>query len=260
MSLSALRFLVLLQPMSAPPLPIHQNPKRSTTHNIGSSVAIALCIALVAALSYSLGTRHALITAWIRARKTRTHTSPPPSIPEPRRHARQISGPLNVESSAPIKPWLHASETPASARLVAHEMHAEQIHELGLPSPRKAPSRTSRMSFERKPWWLGYAGGRGGCVDGKERAGSVHVCWFQSGGDRNRSIDSSSGIEGDSSDGGCRASEHGAITTRAGAMHAEARAGCDEGRVSGGSRVADRSRLEYVRRIYVERKSRVETL
>lgn len=258
LSLSALCFL-LLHPISALPLSTHKYPKRSTPHSVGTSVAIALCIVLVAALSYSLGTRHALVTAWIRARRTRTNTRSHPRIPDPRRHARQISAPLKVESSAPIKPWLHEGETPASAR-IAYEMHAEQIHELGLPSPRKPPSRTSWMSFERRPWWLGYAGGRGGCIDEKERERSVHVCWFQAGRERNGSIDSSGGVQGNGSGGGCRASRHGASTTSTGAMHVEMRAGGEEGRMSRGSSLAGWSGLEFVRRIYVERKSRVETL
>ncbi|KAF3033045.1 hypothetical protein E8E12_004743 [Didymella heteroderae] len=176
MSLFAFKFLFLLRTISASPLPYHQNPKRSTTsQNVGSGFAIAICIILLAAIFYYLGMRHSRTKSWLSARKT--HTQPTLShdsrvYPEARKHKRQISCPLAVSSSAPIKPYdERVLEAPTPSLLVYYEMHAEQIHELGLPSPRKPAFSASGLERERMPWWLEYVASSKQRGDGEEKEG-----------------------------------------------------------------------------------------
>lgn len=154
-----IRSFALFRTISASPLYHHRHAKRNTTsQNVGSGFAIAICIVLLAGVFYYLGMRHERSKSWFLQRKA-------PVVPEAnvefksttekQGHKRQISCPLAVSSSAPIKTHEDPIEAPAPS-LRYYELPIKEIHEMGLPSPKKPPPRASWLSLDRKPWWLKY--------------------------------------------------------------------------------------------------------
>jgi hypothetical protein len=245
-SLLIIQLLISLRTISATPVPSHHHhAKRSTAkQNVGSGFAIAICILFLAAIFYYLGTLHSRTKSWFS--KLTAPAQPEPihgsvASPAQRGHKRQISCPLAVSSSAPIKPYDDPIEAPAPS-LRYYEMHVNEIHELGLPSPKKRP-RSSWLELDRRPWWLkhGEKEQRGGCEE-DGRKSMPH--WFKSG------RGSSSFVRGD-------ASSRSSGGTRGSALQTGDAALSDTGRGSGGSSVLDWSGLDHVRRFYVERKSRI---
>ncbi|KAF1931953.1 uncharacterized protein M421DRAFT_90146 [Didymella exigua CBS 183.55] len=179
----AIQFLVLLRTISASPLPHHQNhAKRSVSgQNVGSGFAIAICVLFLATTFYYLGTRHERTKAWFIKRNAPAqpeHSSGSGVVSEAQRHRRQISCPLAVSSSAPIKPYDDPIEVPTPS-LRYYEMPVEEIYEMGPPSPIKPPSR-ARLSLDRKPWWLKHSEDQEqGRSEGAIRSKSIHS-WFKS--------------------------------------------------------------------------------
>lgn len=238
--------LPLLRTISASPLPqYHQQAKRGASpQNIGSGFAIAICIIILAGVFYYLGMHHERTKSWFIKRKADDTPEPAresETVAEGKRHKRQISCPLAVSSSAPIKPYDDLVEAP-TASLRYYELPIKEIHELGLPSPKKPPPTVSWLSLDRKPWWLTYPE-KGGRRQSARTNGSRGMrTWF-----RSESISSFS---------------ESAPTTPP-PMHEAAlpeayhtvKNDCE--RKSEGSTLMDWSGLDYVRKIYVERKSRI---
>lgn len=247
-SLFAIQFLILPRTISATPLPYHPNhAKRSTSsQNVRSGVVITICILFLAAIFYYLGMRHERTKSWFSKRNL-------PAQPElscgsgvnteRQRHKRQISCPLAVSSSAPIKPYDDPIEVPTPS-LRYYEMPVEEIHEMGLPSPKKPPPRASWLSLDRKPWWLI-------CADDKQQGGSEGAARSQSMPSWFKSAKSNSSIAHK------QASAPLPDVTYAYTLEAGRRDLKDMERASDGSTLLDWSGLEYVRRFYVERKSRI---
>ncbi|OSS49263.1 hypothetical protein B5807_05567 [Epicoccum nigrum] len=152
--------VILLRTISASPLPHdHKLEKRNTTsQNVGSGFAIAICIVLLAGVFYYLGMNHERTKLWFSTRKAHAAAEPdedPKTSTDSRGHKRQISCPLAVSSSAPIKPYDDPIEAPTPS-VRCYELPIKEVHEMGLPSPRKPPPRASWLSLDRKPWWLKY--------------------------------------------------------------------------------------------------------
>ena len=155
-----LYLVILLRTISASPLPHdHKLGKRNTTsQNVGSGFAIAICIVLLAGVFYYLGMNHERTKLWFSSRKAHAAPEPdeePKTSTDGRGHKRQISCPLAVSSSAPIKPYDDPIEAPTPS-VRCYELPIKEVHEMGLPSPRKPPPRASWLSLDRKPWWLKY--------------------------------------------------------------------------------------------------------
>ncbi|KAH6643601.1 hypothetical protein C7974DRAFT_1233 [Boeremia exigua] len=242
----AFQLLIFLRAISASPLPQHhQQAKRSTTHqNIGSGFAIAICTVILACFFYFLGMRHECTKSWFNKRKAYNESTPAREtgkITEERGHKRQISYPLAVVSSAPIKPYDEPVEAP-TASLRYYELPIKEIHEMGLPSPKKQP-RASWLSFDRKPWWMKYPESNGQRRSARTSGSKSMRSWFKSG----ENLDVTHDKDHVSS---CHTTE---------TVHGEERSAdlIQSERKSNRSSLMDWSGLDYVRRIYMERKSRV---
>lgn len=246
MFLFAILFLTFISAISATPLPHHQkHGKRSTANqSVGSGFAIAICILFLAAAFYYLGMRHERTKSWFSKRNAPKVEAPHGSnaAREKQSHKRQISCPLAVSSSAPIKPYNEAIEVPTPS-LQYYEMPVEEVHEMGLPSPKKPPLRASWRSLDCKPWWLKHA-------EDKHQSGSVPTFgsksmpnWFKSA--KSSNINAHKEALGASSD------VTPAFTLK---DHADPN---DLERASNGSNLIDWSGLEHVRRFYAGRKSKI---
>lgn len=270
-SVQSLRCLCLIsafsRTISASPLP-RRSPqaKRGTTpQNIGSGFAIAICVVILAVVFYYLGMRHKRTKSWLKKRKAPAALEAPAteSTTDGQRHKRQISCPIAVASSAPIKPCDDPVEA-ATASLRCYEMPTKEVYEMGLPSPKKPPSRVSWLSLDRKPWWLTNAGKEGGRHSVKTSGSKSMRTWFRS--------DSIVSVPEDRSmrtwfrsDSVGTMPEHMPTSTPSSpppvpkvALSDTPRAINDNGeRRSDGSTLMDWSGLDYVRKIYVERKSRI---
>ncbi|KAJ4338223.1 hypothetical protein N0V95_008110 [Ascochyta clinopodiicola] len=146
-----------------------------------------------------------------------------------------------VSSSAPIKPYDSPVEAPTQS-LRYFELPIKEVHEMGQPSPKKPPPRASWLSLDRKPWWLRYP-------DAEEQRRSARTSrsksmrsWFKSDKGANNAqeeVPSLPFVQMEVVRGGA-----GSVTE-------------DKERSSDGSTLMDWSGLDYVRKIYVGRKSRV---
>lgn len=241
----ALQLLITLRTISASPLAQrHKHAKRTmTSQNVGSNLAIAISFTLVAAIFYFFGMHHERTKLWFSQRSTSATDDPiqdEKASPEGQRLKPQISCPVAVLSSAPIKPDDNPVEAPTPS-LHYFELPIKEVHEMGLPSPKKAPPRASWLSLDRKPWWPKYPETEGQARIARTSRSKSMRSWFRSEKIMSKSqeapIPSHSVIE---------------ITD----LHARSKE-CEEERKSDGSTLMDWSGLDYVRRIYVERKSRV---
>ena len=243
-----LHLFILLRTISASPLSQHHKHAKRTipSPNVGSGFAIAICMVLLAGVFYYLGMNHERTKSWFTKRKL--PTSPEPiredkTVLEGQRHKRQISCPVAVKSSAPIKPYDDPVEAPTPS-LRYYELPIKEVHEMGLPSPRKPPPQASWLSFDRKPWWLLYP-------EGGERRGSASTSrsksmrsWFKS--DRTMiNVQEQIGVSPDLVEAAHQAAHGNTIE--------------EIERKSDGSALMDWSGLEYVRKIYIGRRSKVET-
>ncbi|KAJ4992280.1 hypothetical protein SVAN01_02299 [Stagonosporopsis vannaccii] len=238
--------LLLLRTISASPVPQHyQQAKRGASpQNVGSGFAIAICIIILAGVFYYLGMHHERTKLWFN--KGKASVSPETArgsetITEGPRHKRQISCPLAVSSSAPIKPYDDPVEAP-TASLRYYELPIKEVHELGLPSPKKPPTTASWLSLDRKPWWLTYPDKEGRRQSARTSVSRGMRTWFRS--------DSVSSISEDPPT---------PPPLMPGAVLTETRheAKDDGERKSEGSTLIDWSGLDYMRRIYVQRKSKI---
>ncbi|KAF2631392.1 hypothetical protein BU25DRAFT_185276 [Macroventuria anomochaeta] len=243
----ALHLLITLRTISASPLPRHHKPvKRSTTsQNVGSGFAIAICVVFLAAISYYFGMHHERTKSWFSKRNAPTVSEPVThnkTIMEGQRRLRQISCPLAVASSAPIKPYDDPVEAPTPS-LRYYELPIKEVHEMGLPSPNKPPPRASWLSLDRKTWWLKYP-------EDEEQRRSASTS-------RSKSVRSwfKSEINMNNVQEEIPKPSPGLIK----AVHLEAHNASEDEkeRTSDGSTFMDWSGLDYVRRIYIGRKSRV---
>ncbi|KAF3010882.1 hypothetical protein E8E13_009611 [Curvularia kusanoi] len=251
-------FLVFLRTISASPLPhSHGLGKRNTTsQNVGSGFAIAICVVLLAGIFYYLGMRHERTKLWFQKRRATPAPDPdhdPKASTEGRGHKRQISCPLAVSSSAPIKPYDDPIEAPAPS-IRCYELPIKEVHEMGLPSPRKPPPRASWLSVDRKPWWLKYPeqdGRRESAATSRQSVGTSRSkslrSWLRS--ERNmEAVQESMPI---------RSPAASVPAPPPAVVHVKPKCTDEEERKSDGSTLMDWSGLDYVRKIYVERKSRV---
>ncbi|KZM21907.1 uncharacterized protein EKO05_0000390 [Ascochyta rabiei] len=243
----ALQLLITLRTISASPLPHHHKHAKRVTkgQDVGSGFAIAICVVILAGVFYYLGMRHERTRLWF-SRRSSSATSTPvendSTTPEGHGMKTRISCPLAVSSSAPIKPCDSPVEAPTQS-LRYFELPIKEIHEMGQPSPRKPPPRASWLSLDRKPWWLRYP-------DDEEQKRSARTSrsksmrsWFKS--DRSTEnvqveVPSPSPVQVE------------VIRVGADSMKED-----DKERRSDGSTLMDWAGLDYVRRIYVGRKSRV---
>lgn len=241
--------LALFRTISASPLPLHhRHGKRNTTsQNVGSGFAIALCIVLLAGVFYYLGMHHERTKSWFQKRKAPTvpeSDDDSKTITEKQGHKRQISCPLAVSSSAPIKPYEDPIEAPAPS-LRYYELPIKEIHEMGLPSPKKLPPRASWLSIDRKPWWLKYPEQE----EKRQSAGTSRSksmrSWFRA----ERGMDA---VQEDLPVPSPMPTPTTIESQGVKSMHTE-----NVERKSDGSTLMDWSGLDYVRNIYVGRKSRV---
>lgn len=246
--LYAIQLLIFLRTISAAPLPLHQpHARRSTSSkNIGSGFAIAICILFLAAIFYYLGMRHEHMKSWFGKRNMPTQSKLSRGFvvtPEGQRHKRQISCPLAVSSSAPIKPYDDPIEAPTPS-LRCYEMPVDEIHEMGLPSPKKPPPRGNRLSLDRKPWWLKYAEDKQGRGREEPARTKSMPSWFKSVKGSNTTTQGEALAP--------PASRAYGNTLEVGCVNSD-----DSERASRRSSLLDWSGLDHVRRFYVERKSRV---
>lgn len=240
----AILTLITLRTISASPIPQHhKHAKRATRgQNVGSGLAIAFCVIFIAALFYYLGMHHERSKSWFSQRNPSTpleHVRDDKTVTEEHTLKTRISCPLAVSSSAPIKLHDEPVEAP-SPSLRYFELPIKEVYEMGLPSP-KPPPRASWLSFDRKPWWLKYP-------ENDEERRSARISnskgmrsWF-------KSERSTNNVQ--------------VVITAPGRMEDVHLDTCgrkeeEEGRRSDGSTLMDWSGLDYVRRIYVGRKSRI---
>ncbi|KAF9696381.1 hypothetical protein EKO04_005354 [Ascochyta lentis] len=242
-----LQLLVIFRTISASPLPHHYKHAKRTTRSqdVGSGFAIAICVLILAGVFYYLGMHHERTRLWISARNP---SSPPKctqndtTTSESHKIKTRISCPLAVSSSAPIRPYDSPVEAPTQS-LRYYELPIKEVHEMGLPSPRKHLPRASWLSLDRKPWWVKYP-------DDEEQRGSARTSrsksmrsWFRSDRSMNHvqeEVPSLSPVQTE------------VVRLGAGSVKED-----EKGRKSDGSTLMDWSGLDYMRKIYVGRKSRV---
>jgi hypothetical protein len=247
---------------AGPVLHSHILAKRTTTsQNVGSGFAIAICIIILAIVFYYLGMRHERTRSWFRSSNSPITT--PKSIEDdnaslqPHKFKAWISCPQNVRSSAPIKPYDDPVEAPAPS-LRYYELPIKEIHEMGLPSPRKPPPRASWLSLDRKPWWLRYPEGEEQRRSASASANaSVSVSVSASRG-TSRSKSLRSWFRSERSVGDIQEEVPKLSPTLIEAVHLEVRSEKEEEkeRKSDGSTLMDWSGLDHVKRIYIARKSK----
>lgn len=239
---------IFLQTILASPLPkYNKHAKRSTAgQNVGSGVAIAVCMVLLAGIFYYLGMRHERTMSWFGKRSPATAPSPMRDdrlLPEGPRHMRQISCPVAVKSSAPIKPYEEPVEAPTPS-LRYYELPIKEVHEMGLPSPKKPPPRVSWLSLDRKPWWLKSSEDEAGRESATTSRSKSMRSWFKR--------DSSMSNVQEKAHPSPELNEAACLATLADNKE-------DIERKSDGSTLMDWSGLDYVRKIYIGRKSRIES-
>ena len=244
--LFALQLLITTQTISAHPLSQrHKQGKRTTANqNVGSKLAIAICIVLVAVIFYYFGMHHERTKSWLGQRSACTTNEPildDKTCPGEQRSKPRISCPVAVLSSAPIKPDYSPVEAPTPS-LHCFELPIKEVHEMGLPSPKKAPPRASWLSFDRKPWWSKHPEVEGQARSARTSRTKSMRSWFKN-------------------DGGMSKSQEASIPSPGLVETADIRAcsnDAEQESKSDGSTLMDWSGLDYVRKIYIGRKSRVE--
>ena len=243
--LLALQLLITLRTISANPLPQrHSNMKRNTIRqNVGSGFTIAICIVLVAAIFYFLGMHHERTKSCFGQRSASTTNEPiqdNKTVPGGQILKPQISCPVAVLSSAPIKPDNSPVEAPTPS-LRYFELPIKEVHEMGLPSPKKTPLRGSWLSLDRKTWWLKHPEAEDQARSARTSRSKSMRSWFRN----DRSV--------------CKFQE--ASIPSPGLVETFNLNSCskefEQERKSDGSTLMDWSGLDYVRRIYLGRKSRV---
>jgi hypothetical protein len=230
-------------------IPLHprlKHVKRTTTRqNAGTGFAIAICIIILAAIFYYLGMHHERIQSWLRWRNAPPAPKPVNSdgtVSQPTQIKTRISCPLSVSSSAPIKPYDSPVEAPTPS-LRYFELPIKEIHEMGLPSPKKPAPRESWFSIDRKPWWLlTYPETEASRRSTRTSRSKSMRSWF-------RSEKSMSNVQEEVPK---------STPVLLEAVHADTHSVKEEKeRKSDGSTLMDWTGLDHVRRIYVTRKSKI---